>query len=101
MAESAPSFDAQTWKTLPAAHKPPFVRRELADQLIADRMIEGYSKAQVAELLGPADESPYFAEYDLTYWLGPERSFIATDSEWLVIRFDDSGNVSEYQLKTD
>jgi hypothetical protein len=31
----------------------------------------------------------------------PERGFISIDSEWLVVRFDTAGKVSEYRIVRD
>ena len=98
---STAAFDSESWKALPAAHQPPFARREMADALVSERLLHGRDRAAVEALLGPADETTKFSDYDLVYWLGPERAFIAADSEWLVIRFDGSGIVSEYEVKTD
>ena len=40
-------------------------------------------------------------EWDLVYWLGPERGPFGVDSEWLVIKFDSSGRVQDYQIVRD
>jgi hypothetical protein len=55
----------------------------------------------VIELLGPPEPQNGFAGYDMVYVLGPERSFINIDYEWLVIKLDGAGYVSEAAIVTD
>lgn len=52
-------------------------------------------------MLGPDCECGYFADWDLVYWLGPERSWLSLDSEWLVIRFGEDGHYLQHALVTD
>ena len=47
------------------------------------------------------DKTEYFKEWDLVYWLGPERGFISIDSEWLVFRFDGQKKVTDYKIMRD
>ncbi|MBD2000571.1 hypothetical protein H6G00_28870 [Leptolyngbya sp. FACHB-541] len=61
----------------------------------------GKSRPEVVALLGEPDKTNYFQDYDLVYWLGPERGLMRIDSEWLVLRLDAEGRVSEHQLVTD
>jgi hypothetical protein len=37
----------------------------------------------------------------MVYWLGPERGFIRIDSEWLVLRLDQSDIVREVRIVRD
>jgi hypothetical protein len=37
-------------------------------------------------LLGEPPKTEYFKEFDLVYYLGPERGFMGIDSEWLVLK---------------
>jgi hypothetical protein len=55
----------------------------------------------VVALLGEPRRTRYFRQYDLVYWLGPERGMISIDSEWLVLRLDKRGRVTEERLVTD
>jgi len=73
----------------------------MADELISSRTLYGKNQEEVIELLGKPSDSGYFRSYDLVYWLGPERSWISIDSEWLVIKLDDAGKVKEYKLERD
>lgn len=61
------------------------------------------NRAQVESLLGAATPDSYFAESqpDLLYYLGPERSFIGIDSEWLAIWFNENSTVKHWELLTD
>ena len=52
------------------------------------------------ELLGSADETDYFSDWDLVRWRGPERGLMGVDSEGLVLRLDDQ-RVIEYRIVTD
>ncbi len=77
------------------------VRLGMADRLVARESLLGKSRAEVVALLGDPTETEYFHEWDLVYWLGPERGFISIDSEWLVVRFGDGGTVADYRIVRD
>ncbi len=77
-------------------------RLRMVDDLIAKRRLDGATRDQLLTLLGPADETDHFRDWDLVYWLGPERNgFMRIDSEWLVIRFDAADRVASYRLVRD
>ena len=59
------------------------------------------SREQAIQILGDPDKTAYFKHWDMVYWLGPERSFISIDSEWLVFRLDAQKKISEYQVVRD
>ena len=73
----------------------------MADDLVRRRLLDGLTREQTLHLLGEPRPTNYFSEWDLVYWLGPERSFIGVDSEWLVVRFAPDGQVSEYRIVRD
>jgi len=74
----------------------------MVDDLIAQRHLDGLSRAQTESLLGPGDKTGKWADWDLIYWLGPERrGMFRIDSEWLVIRLDASGKVARYRIVGD
>lgn len=77
------------------------VRLEMADRLVARGTLVGKSRAEVVELLGEPSPTTYFADWDLVYWLGPERGFISIDSEWLVLRLGEDGRVSYNRIVRD
>lgn len=95
-------FESLAWKEAQERSGKPYVRLEMADDLIASQSLLSKTKDEVIALLGEPEKSGYFKEYDLVYWLGPERnSFISIDSEWLVIKLDERGRVKDYLLKRD
>ncbi|WP_432200354.1 hypothetical protein ACRAQ7_12210 [Erythrobacter sp. W53] len=91
-------FDSSDWKQ---ADYWSGIRIEMIEHLRWSGKLDGLSEAEVVELLGPETETTYFQEYDFVYSLGPERGFLSIDSEWLVIDFDDNGEVSRYQIVRD
>lgn len=92
-------FDPSVWKTLkePNDH----ARIEMIDSLLASGRLDGLDRSQVLELLGPPHEGPYFRDWDLVYYLGPERGGFRIDSEWLVLRFRSDGRLGEKRIVTD
>ena len=95
------TFDSNAWKDLEKTNQEPYARRTMADELVDRHVLQGKSRPEVIEMLGEPTETEYFADWDVVYWLGPQRGFFAVDSEWLVIRFDESGRVSEAKVTTD
>ena len=96
-------FDQEAWwragySPTPGAEP---VRLRMVDDLLARRLIDGKTRAEVIALLGPPPETSYFRQYDLVYWLGPERSIFGIDSEWLGIRFGVDGRVKDVRLLRD
>lgn len=77
------------------------VRIRMVDDLVKRNPLKGMGRAEVLKLLGEPDKTVYFKEWDLVYWLGPERSFLPIDSEWLVIRLNKENLVKEYAVVTD
>jgi outer membrane protein assembly factor BamE (lipoprotein component of BamABCDE complex) len=73
----------------------------MVDSLIRSRTLDGLSRSQVSALLGQPSSGEYFRDWDIVYRLGDERGLFRIDSEWLVIRFDRTGRVSEYRIQRD
>lgn len=94
-------FQSALWKSTPATHDFTSIRIRMVDDLLESHPLVGLSRTEVEALLGPADKTPYFRNFDLVYMLGPERGFIAIDSEWLLIQLDPDGRVSQAILGTD
>jgi hypothetical protein len=95
-------FDALAWHAGSVrAVDPRGVRGCMVDDLLARHDLRGWPRARVTDLLGAPDSTGYFRQYDLVYWLGPERGAISIDSEWLVLKLDGAGRVAEYRLITD
>jgi hypothetical protein len=94
-------FESAKWKNKSLEESGHPIRIQMIDDLMKSRVLDGMSKAQVLHLLGEADNEGYFKDWDMVYWLGPERSPISIDSEWLVIRFDSEEKVLEYKTARD
>jgi hypothetical protein len=96
------AFDPVAWRNgdnVAAGSDAPRLR--MADGLVRSGMLRGQSAAAVRDLLGPASPTEKWRDWDLVYWLGPERGPISIDSEWLVVRFDRNGVVSEARVVRD
>jgi hypothetical protein len=93
------AFEPAAWRDESRVERS--VRLRMADGLIARRTLLGKTRAEVVELLGEPPPTDYFADWDMVYWLGPERSFISIDSEWLVVRLAEDGRVVDNQIVRD
>jgi hypothetical protein len=93
------AFDPVAWQDEAQVRQE--VRLGMADRLVAQGTLRGKVRAEVVEMLGEPPPTGYFSEWDLVYWLGPERGFIRIDSEWLVIRLGPDGRVTEYRIVRD
>jgi hypothetical protein len=60
-----------------------------------------HTRSEVVALLGEPPATDYFRGFDLVYPLGPDRGFVAIDSEWLVIKLAPGGRVSRAELARD
>lgn len=96
---SGRAFDPAAWKDETQVKEG--VRVAMADRVVARRMLSGKTRPEVIALLGEPPRTGYFSDWDLVYWLGPERGFMSIDSEWLVVRFDANERVSEYRIVRD
>ena len=92
-------FDAALWRQVQTADN--HVRLRMVEWLVRSGQLDGLTRSQVVELLGPPDGGPYFGDWDFVYWLGPERGFMSIDSEWLVLRSGSDGRVAEYRVVGD
>jgi hypothetical protein len=90
-------FDSATWKGAEGIRDP--VRLMMVDDLLSRYKIVGMSRNEIDQLLGVPTPTMYFKDYDYVYWLGPERSYISVDSEWLGIRFENNIAVEARLLK--
>ena len=96
------AFDSAVWRngdTVPASADAPRLR--MADGLLWFGRLSGQPRTSVAELLGPPTPTVKWRDWDLVYWLGAERGFIGIDSEWLVIRFNGDGVVTDARIVHD
>ena len=52
-------------------------------------------------LLGEPPKTEYFKEFDLVYYLGPERGFTGIDSEWLVLKLGPEARITRATIALD
>lgn len=95
------TFDSQRWIQNDRSDFMWPTRLTMVDDLLAHQPLTGISRDSVEALLGPPDSTPYWKDWDLVYRLGPERGLIRLDSEWLVLRLDANGRVTEYSIVRD
>jgi hypothetical protein len=76
------------------------IRGCMVDDLLEKHPLRGMTRGDVVALIGEPDKPDVFTEYDLVYWLGPERGLIGTDSEYLVMKLDRSNRVESVELLT-
>jgi hypothetical protein len=93
------AFDPVSWRDESQVQRG--VRLGMADWLIARRTLLGKTRAEVVELLGEPPPTGYFGDWDMVYWLGPERGLISIDSEWLVLRLAQNGRVVDNRIARD
>lgn len=77
------------------------IRLEMAKQLVLFDTLNSKTRGEVLAMLGRPSETGYFKDWDLVYWLAPERGIIGIDSEWLVIRFDAHDQVGDARIVRD
>ena len=94
-------FDPALWQDSAQARWPAAVRGCMVDDLLRRDLLSRRTRAEVVALLGEPRRTAFFPNHDLVYWLGPERSFVGIDSEWLVLWLDAEGRVREVRLMTD
>ena len=93
-------FDSAKWQDRALISAQPPIRIRMVDDLLKNYSFQGMSYEAITNLLGEPDKTAYFKEWDMAYWLGPERGFINIDSEWLVLRLNEKKDVSEYKIVT-
>ncbi len=95
-------FDSARWKATPSSFSHESIRQRMVDDLLRTHPLVGRSRAEVESLIGPPNTTAYFDNYDMVYALGQEpNSYVAIDSEWLVIQLDAGGRVITAKLATD
>jgi hypothetical protein len=76
-------------------------RYRVADGLELTGRLNGKSRAEVLDLLGPPPPTDKFEDHGLVYVLGPERSWISLDYEWLLVDFDSAGRTAKVTVVSD
>ena len=95
------SFDSSGWQDSARVFSQDPIRIRMVDDLLERHELDEMTRAEVVALLGEPDKTPYFREWDMVYWLGPERGPMGIDSEWLVLRLDEHQQVIEHRVVTD
>lgn len=91
-------FDSQRWKEDGGRGG----RVEMVEWLLFTTPLVGKPRRDVEALLGPGDDTEYFAGHDAVYRLGLERGGVfRIDSEWLVIDYDSHGRVRDVRIMRD
>ena len=91
-------FDPSLWSN-PAT--PASVRLRMADDLVDNKKLIGLTRQEVVARLGEPPKTEYFKNFDLVYYLGPERGFISIDSEWLVLKLGPDSRVTRATIARD
>ena len=74
----------------------------MAADLLMQQPLVGRTKAEIIDLLGNPEQEPHkFAEYDLVYVLGPDRTVTPIDFEWMLIKLDDQGRATRIMFASD
>ncbi len=94
-------FNSKVWKaSLESETSAEPVRLDMVDDLLARHKLKGASRTEIEQLLGKPPKTNYFSDYEYVYWLGPERSLLGIDSEWLCLKFSNN-QVSEVRILAD
>jgi hypothetical protein len=81
-------FDSVGWKAYGDWSNP--VRVKMIDDLSASYGVRGKTQAWIDEQLGtPEQTHPFGERCDYVYWLGPARTLVATEFEWLCLTLAD------------
>jgi len=93
-------FDEGAWKASEGNGTNP-VRIRMVDDLLSRHSFLGMTRDQVTGIIGDPDKTDYSEDWNMVYWLGPERGFMSIDSEWLVFQWDGQKKVTGYRIVRD
>ncbi len=96
------AFDPEVWHD--ESRRLDRSRNAMADRMIAHGTLIGKTRDQVIEMLGPpVDREGFDRDFHskLVYQLGPSRSLLSVDYEWLTIQLGPDGRVAECWLWED
>lgn len=94
------AFDSAVWKES-LGRQDDAVRLRMVDDLLRRHRLCGMREDELIALLGKPPKTDYFSDYQLVYWLGPERGFISIDSEWLAVRIGPDQRVIDARIVRD
>lgn len=90
-------FDREKWQQARLNVNPPTDRQELADNLLRCNRLNGLTKTEVLQLLGPG--VPRLSNTSRTMWVtGLVRGTLSTGREYLRVTYDSAGNVTSAAL---
>ena len=90
-------FDAERWKEADLTSRD---RAEMVAALERQHPLKGMTRSEVIRLLGEPTPTDKWDEWDMIYVLGP-TDYMPIDHEWLVIKLDERGRVSDYRVTSD
>jgi hypothetical protein len=77
-------------------------RQRMIDDLMAQKRLDGLTRAEVEALLGPDNKTVHWRDWHLRYVLGTGRVVgHLFDREWFVVRFGSDGRVAAYRVLID
>ena len=100
------SFSSEVWKSdyaLDIDDKSVTLRQKMLGDLV-DNHLPNKERSDVIDLLGESSNKmdPDRDGPSLSYPTGPQRdSYMAIDSEWLIVTFDSKGYFKGYSLQSD
>jgi hypothetical protein len=92
-------FDPASWQSSQSSTNA--IRIRMVDDLLRSYQFRGMTRQQVVAIIGEPDKTEYFKDWDMVYWLGPERGWMSIDSEWLVFRLNEQKQVANYKIVRD
>ena len=88
-------FEQNAWKANPDSNEMDPIRLRMIDDLLRRYNFMGMSRSAIDDLLGAPAKTDKFRDWNLVYWLGPERgSFRMIPSGW----FSSSIKRTRFQL---
>ncbi len=87
-------FDAAAWHL--ADPLDTNTRSRMADRLLAENALLGLTRGEVVAMLG--EPGAGYPDWDMAYRLGPERTLLPLDDEWLMLRLGRDGRVADARV---
>jgi hypothetical protein len=95
-------FIRSWWQVADYSWRDPLHKRHrIADGLVLTGGLVGKTRAEILAMLGEPPATDNMSDWTLVYVLGPERGFFSINYEWLVMRIDEAGLVTEAAVMSD
>jgi hypothetical protein len=91
-------FDSARWRNADASTRE---RADMIDDLLRTHRLNGLTRAEVTVLLGPPTVTDAWPDWQMVYILGPQRGPVAIDHDWLLLRLNSAGIVTEHRIMND